>query len=222
MPPTIPDYEVRTPYPKPLYEYELGLTSHKDDYSLSSLDDDLYRPQELPQDTDSSWAILYIRSLAVLERASKLQYLAVERDSPVYDHFTPESDVSSNPSGPHNYGGPSSAGTGPNRHNSDGSGLPSSVSPSSDIDDYLSYQNYAANNLTAKRLAAGVADKSRMRCARLRTPKAYEKVRLALLRLEADLPPDQRAEWGTWNGTAEAWLFNPTRESVTVVSPSCS
>lgn len=217
QPPSIPDYEVRTPYPKPLYEYELGLTSQKDDYSLSSMDDDINPPQELPHDSDASAAILYIRSLALLERASKLMYLPVERDSPVYDSLTPSS-ATSELSVPHNFN-PSSAGA------SGDASMPfvSSVSPSSDIDDYLNYQNYAVDNMTVRQLAATSAGKSSMRCARLRTPKAYEKVRLALLRLEADLPPDHLTHWGTWNGTAESWINNnPTKESVTVVCDSAA
>jgi hypothetical protein len=166
----------------------------------------------MPTDTDAYSTILYIRSLALLERASKLMYLPVERDSPVYDHLTPSS-IASDMSGPG-----SNATFEAQRHD-----MPevASVSPSSDIDDYLSYQNYAADNMTMRQMGASTT-KSSTRCARLRTPKAYEKVRAALLRLEADLPPDHRVRWDRWDGHVAAWLYNnPTKEWVTVVSASC-
>lgn len=146
-------------------------------------------------------------------------YLPVERNSPAYDHLTPSSAASEiSPAQQYDMSaGPS--------HGNGSTGTPdlSSVSPSSDIDDYLNYQNYAADNMSARQFALSVSGKgkSRMRCARLRTPKAYEQVRVALLRLEADLPPDHRTPWGTWNGTGEAWIYNnPSKESVTVVSGS--
>lgn len=165
----------------------------------------------MPTDTDAYSTILYIRALALLERASKLMYLAVERDSPVYDHLTPSSMAS-------DMSGAGSATFEPPRHE-----MPemASVSPSSDIDDYLSYQNYAADNMTMRQMAAAATTKSSMRCARLRTPKAYEKVLGALQRLEADLPPDHRTQWGQWDGHVAPWLYNnPTKEWVTVVSGS--
>lgn len=38
------------------------------------------------------------------------------------------------------------------------------------------------------------------RTARIRNPKAYEECRMALLRLEADLPPERRTNWEVWDG----------------------
>ncbi|CAK9783250.1 hypothetical protein CC85DRAFT_281995 [Cutaneotrichosporon oleaginosum] len=207
QPPSIPDYEVRTPFPKPLYEYELGLTTHKDDFTLNSVDDDVNPPPEMPTDTDAYSTILYIRALALLERASKLMYLPVERDSPVYDNLTPSSMTS-------DMSGAGNAHDQPRNHT-----MPevASVSPSSDIDDYLRYQNYAADNMTMRQMAAAATAKSSMRCARLRTPKAYEKVRRALLRLEADLPLEHRTQWDQWDGHVAMWLYdNPSKEWVTV------
>lgn len=49
---------------------------------------------------------------------------------------------------------------------------------------------------------ANVSARSRAwtRTARIRTPKAFEEVRSALLRLEADLAPDMRTNWEVWDG----------------------
>lgn len=77
-PPNIHDDDVCTPFPKPLYEYELGLVSKKDDYSLSSMYEE-GPPQILPYNTDGSANILYMKAFSILDRVSKLLYLPAER-----------------------------------------------------------------------------------------------------------------------------------------------
>lgn len=41
--------------------------------------------------------------------------------------------------------------------------------------------------------------KAWMKCARVRTPKAYEEVKVALEKIEKDLPPEYKFNWGAWN-----------------------
>lgn len=59
------------------------------------------------------------------------------------------------------------------------------------------------------------------RCARVRTPKAYEQVHQALIKMESDLPPDRRTNWETWDGKLGSWLFDGKmrKEPLSLVSP---
>lgn len=71
-----------------------------------------------------------------------------------------------------------------------------------DMDDPMSSyinQGYSSSGSPA---GANANPKSRSwtRTARIRNPKAYEEVRGALLRLEADLPPERQTNWEVWDG----------------------
>lgn len=184
-PPNIRDEDVCTPFPKPLHEYELGLVSSRDDYSLASLYDD-GPPQVLPYNTESSGTILYMKALALLAQASKLLYLPAEKKR--------SSSLSS----------------------SDGS----SISPP-DIDEYLRQQSYYASRPPT---AEGPAEnRHNTRTPSIRTPRAFERCRFALTRLESELPPDLRTAWGTWDGMAPQWVFqNPQKITMTLVSRVCT
>ncbi|KAL7423900.1 hypothetical protein Q5752_001485 [Cryptotrichosporon argae] len=178
----LPDESIITPYPKPLYEYELGLVSAlDDDYSISSLFDGTHVPC-LPPGLDSTAAILRLRALAILDRASKLMYLK------------PEPAASSTPSPP-----PSA----------DASTHRAQRSPDDiNIDEYLYFQNYTADQASpnaAEAAAATHAHAESSRSARVRTPHAYAQVHSALVRFEDDLPPERRTDWAAWDGRAQAW-----------------
>jgi hypothetical protein len=99
-----------------------------------------------------------------------------------------------------------------------------SNSPAGQIDEYLHNQNvklslggnwFESENLEGMfpveeaDLSAGTNGKgpSRtgwMKCAKVRTPKAFEEVKRALLRMEEDLPLDLRNDWGVWNEYEQA------------------
>lgn len=182
-PPNFNDDDISTPFPKDLYEYELGLVSSKDDYSLSSM----YRdgPQHiLPYHTEISTGTLQLKALSLLEHCGKLTYRPVEDDI----HSSSWSSGRTN----------------------------SSTSPV-DFDEYLSRQSYYAANPTP----ADSQEEERIttREPRLRTPRAYEKYRAALLRLENELPPEHRTQWGVWDGVVPDWVYqNPNKAFITLVS----
>lgn len=46
-------------------------------------------------------------------------------------------------------------------------------------------------------------------CAEVRNPKAYEEIRIALLRIEQDLPSDQRMDWGAFADKPYSWMHTP-------------
>jgi len=159
----------------------------EDDHSISTLYDPSPAQQTLPHYAAASEQILRLRGLAILERASKLIYLKPE---PEFEQMLREQSQSVSPSGP--------------------------------IDEYLFYQNV---NLThgpdflgkqgeTGSEAAGNASsqgKTWMRCARIRTPKAYAEVRLALEKIEIDLPIERRTDWGVWDGRVQGWHFNASK-----------
>lgn len=57
----------------------------------------------------------------------------------------------------------------------------------------------------------GAQGKGWMRCAKLRTPKAYEEVRLALMNVEMDMPPERRTDWTVWDGRVQPWHYTASR-----------
>ncbi|EIW71404.1 hypothetical protein TREMEDRAFT_60335 [Tremella mesenterica DSM 1558] len=180
-PPAIQDESVTTPYPKPLHDYELGLVNKDDDKTVS----ELFEPSEgpLPHYADSTFYILRLRAIALLEKSSKLMYLKPE--------------------------------PGLQERTRDGS---CSVSPMGGIDEYLSFQEYNASQATDTHPCEDGKNPSGSqgwtRCARIRTPKAYEEIRLALLRIENDLPPERRTNWEKWDGKVQDWHYSPSKKDV--------
>jgi hypothetical protein len=94
------------------------------------------------------------------------------------------------------------------------------ISPGQNIDEFLSAQNFMAKD----HANAGVGSISGgwTKTAKIRTPKAYEEVRQALLMMEVDLPVERQTNWETWNGEMGSWHFMPGRkkEAVTLVCHS--
>jgi hypothetical protein len=164
----------------------------EDDQSISTLYDPSPARQTLPHYAAASDQILRLRGLAILERASKLIYLKTE---PEFEQMLREQSQSASPSGP--------------------------------IDEYLFYQNvnltHGPDFLGQQAAASGSASsqgKTWMRCARVRTPKAYAEVRLALEKIEIDLPPERRTDWTVWDGRVQAWHFNASKmDNYTLVRP---
>lgn len=106
---------------------------------------------------------------------------------------------------------------------------PSSSSPSGPIDEYLYIQNvnlsmggdwYFGEDLgsmfdfeaaasdgngngngtgNTQSASSKVNSRAWMKCAKVRTPKAYEEVKMALKKLELDLPVECRNNWEVWN-----------------------
>lgn len=74
-PPALKDEDIKTPLPRPLYEFEMGIVSRQDDYTLSSIYDATRPPQNLPWNNSTSLHILLTRVLGLVEKASKLMYL---------------------------------------------------------------------------------------------------------------------------------------------------
>ena len=69
--------------------------------------------------------------------------------------------------------------------------------------------------------ASASSGKGWMRTARIRTPKAYDEVRQALMKIEADLPPERRTEWGTWDGKVQDWHLSSPKKEVTTLVRAC-
>lgn len=76
----LPIEDVRTPFPRPLFEYELGLVSIQDDISLQSLLDP--PPTGHSRSADSSFIVLRMKALTLLARVLKLRQERPEVDSP--------------------------------------------------------------------------------------------------------------------------------------------
>jgi hypothetical protein len=174
----------------------------------------------LPHYVDATLASIRMRSMSILERASKLIYLRPECDW--YEKLK-ESSISP-------------------------SALPS-VSPpaqgaswAEDILSYDQYMNYlAANTSTSQEnspfnpeepgqdvdMMFGLAGSSNasnastgvdgaspaktrgwMRTAKIRTPKAFEEIKCALLKAEEHLAPERRTDWDSWDGRDAAWYFD--------------
>ena len=52
------------------------------------------------------------------------------------------------------------------------------------------------------------------RAAKIRTPKAADVVRSALMRIEEELPADRRTQWWRWDGRIQEWHFGPNRKEI--------
>ncbi|OCF34322.1 hypothetical protein I316_03836 [Kwoniella heveanensis BCC8398] len=188
-PPAINDDDVCTPFPRPLHEYELGLVTEDDDQSLSTI----YRPspfhRPLPHYTEKTLISIRLRAISILERSSKLMYLHPEDGWDTAFSTSASASSADSPENP-NYSG---------------------------IDDYLIQQMAFAAGLNPvdsdpskrPRLKGGWT-----RTARIRTPKAYEEVKSALLRIEADLPPEWRTNWFVWDGKVQDWHFGKPRKDL--------
>lgn len=159
-----------------------------DDDTISSIWDPTPQPP-LPHYLDSTVHILRIRAIAILERASKLMYL---RPEPGWDR---DITTSANPSP---------------------GGISSPPYASGGIDEFLSFQNDAAERMDPNLKERG---KGWTRTAKIRTPKAYGEVKRALERVEADLPPERRTDWGMWDGKVQYWHYEaPKKDVYTLVS----
>ena len=166
-----------------------GLVTPADDWSISSTYD-ATDARRLPHYADGTSYIIRIRALDVLEKSSKLMYLKPE---PGLEARTRDASTS--------------------------------VSPPGGIDEYLDWQNYEAvfqnfsppTNGSSPSGNGGSAKKGHgwARTARIRTPKAYEEIYQALLRIEADLPPERRTNWAVWDGKVQDWHYvQPVRKDV--------
>ena len=69
-----------------------------------------------------------------------------------------------------------------------------------DMDDPMAA--YMSSGYNSYGSPANASSKSRAwtRTAKIRNPKAYEEVRMALVRLEADLPVEAQTNWEVWDG----------------------
>lgn len=168
-----------------------------DDVSLSSL----YEPRLgpcLPCYSDATGYILRVRTMALLERSAKLIYLKPE---PGWRDRARETYGMSPGSGSGTYASP-----------------PGWSDEGSSEYAMVSGGNSPANSDHVQNRKPG---RGWMRTARIRTPKAYEEVRQALLRVEEDLPPERRTRWDRWDGKVQDWHFQPHRskkEIFTLVS----
>lgn len=184
--------------------------STADDYTISTLWEPEHRP--LKHYAESTMLILRIRALGILERASKLMYLKPE---PGWEARLHQSSRHSSLSG--SFIGASASG-------SNSASPMSHISPSGPIDEYLRAQNYAAAS-GRDPLGVGKADEKKgwMRTARIRNPTAFDEVRLALMRVEEDLPPERRTNWEAWDGIVQPWHYGGyKRDVVTLVSVTTS
>ncbi|OCF77881.1 hypothetical protein I204_01884 [Kwoniella mangroviensis CBS 8886] len=199
-PPAISDEVVTTPFPRPLHEYELGLVTEQDDHqSIQSL----YRPSPhhnpLPHYAETTLISIRLRAICILERASKLMYQPPEEG---WERSLPLSNPTSTSNSNSN-----------------------SNSPSSNIYDYIYSQISTAAGFMPSYQTTGNGthrtsnshSRSRegwTRTARIRTPKAYEEVKQALLKIESDLPPEWRVEWWKWDGKVQEWHFTKARKDL--------
>ena len=173
------------------------MINEADDTSINSLYDPTPSPA-LPHYSDSTLYILRMRSIAVLERVAKLMYLKPE--SGWQEHL--RETMSTSP---------------------ESMQVLSEASPPNWLDEYLA-MDWAKDSSPERtddpnHNASASSGKGWLRTARIRTPKAYDEVRQALMKIEADLPPERRTEWGTWDGKVQDWhLSSPKKEVTTLVS----
>ncbi|WVQ77552.1 hypothetical protein IAR50_007240 [Cryptococcus sp. DSM 104548] len=187
---------VTTPFPRPIHEYELGLVSDADDVSIASI----FSPS--PSSTNPSaprpmrydyvdLVNLRIRAITILDRASKLMYL------------TPEAGWNKDL----------------RRHDSNAS---TSASASGFLGDGMEYLNatpdhgqgspYGASDSPSAKSTQSA--RSWTKTAKIRTPKAYDSVKQALLKIEDDLPEMWRTNWLEWDGQVHTWHFQGARKDL--------
>lgn len=87
----LPMEDIRTPFPRPLVEYELGIVSSIDDQSVDTVLD----PPTGPPRTDTSFMVLRIKAVTLLARVLKLRQERPEVSLPV--NAAPDSPLT----GPH-------------------------------------------------------------------------------------------------------------------------
>lgn len=172
-----------------------GLVSGQDDSTISDLYELSPPRQTLPHYATSTELILRLRGLAVLERSSKLMYLKPE---PEFEQRIRDQSQSSSASPAAAFGS---------------------------IDEYLFQQNIKITHgpdflaqMTGQSNSQGQSPgstasqgKGWQRCAKVRTPKAFEEVRLALMKIEIDLPPERRTDWTIWDGRVQDWHYTASR-----------
>ncbi|WWD17595.1 hypothetical protein CI109_102036 [Kwoniella shandongensis] len=177
----IPDEIICTPFPRPLYEYELRLPTKNDDRTVSSIWTCRPASPMTPHD-DSSYMNCLFRSLAIFDRASKLITLDPEAG---FEDRIKQSSSESSPFWP-------------------------TTTPRSDFEEDAQYRaifreldGMQATNESPRLRGGG---KGSMQTARIRTPKAYAQIKDALERLEGDLIPELRTDWYTWDGVTPKWF----------------
>ncbi|WWC92908.1 uncharacterized protein L201_007870 [Kwoniella dendrophila CBS 6074] len=218
-PPAISDATITTPFPRPLHEYELGLVTEQDDhYSVQSI----YKPSlyynPLPHYAETTLISVRLRSISILERASKLMYQPPEEgwERNVLSSTGIQTSNSSN------YNSPSSnideylisqitsaAGFSPSYQQNQYTESPNSSSSTGTSTNNYNNSNNMGNSTNSNRLKEGWT-----RTARIRTPRAFEEVKQALLKIENDLPPEWRVEWWKWDGKIQEWHFSKPRKDL--------
>ncbi|WVF68407.1 hypothetical protein IAT40_003172 [Kwoniella sp. CBS 6097] len=223
-PPAINDDNVCTPFPRPLHEYELGLVTEDDDQSLSSI----YRPslfhRPLPHYTEKTLISIRLRAISILERSSKLMYLQPEEgwDTALCTSASAssaDSPANMNYSGIDDYliqqmafaAGLNPVDSDPSRRPTFGSG--SAQNPNINHDNLFGPGPGSGSGGPGSARGLGLKG-GWTRTARIRTPKAYEEVKSALLRIEADLPPEWRTNWFIWDGKVQDWHFGKPRKDL--------
>ncbi|BEI80560.1 hypothetical protein CcaverHIS002_0110890 [Cutaneotrichosporon cavernicola] len=94
--PGFPIDEIRTPLPRPMIEYELGIVSEKDDIPISSVFD----ATPYPYSSDTSFMVLRIKAVTFLSRVLKLRQDKPELEQPQVAPATPEPHGCSYPGSP--------------------------------------------------------------------------------------------------------------------------
>ncbi|ODN84983.1 hypothetical protein L202_00828 [Cryptococcus amylolentus CBS 6039] len=82
--------------------------------------------------------------------------------------------------------------------------------------EYLSTPEHGSSYRSSDSPSAKSAQSSRRwtKTARIRTPKAYESVKRALLKIEEDLPEMWRTNWLEWDGKVHTWHFQGARKDL--------
>ncbi|ORX37628.1 hypothetical protein BD324DRAFT_622673 [Kockovaella imperatae] len=194
----IPDHIVTTPYPHPLYEFELGLVTKADDRSTSSIWSEKLSFAPLPPYADSTLTNVRMRSLGILDRASKLVLLDPEEG---WETRLPNRSSVGSPVDPPTNSPPewSADWLSPEQYQTIFGTCPAAPGDQDGLPKSAQGPEGAQGHPTQG------SGKGWMRTAKYRTPKAYEAVKRALERLEADLMPEFKTEWWTWDGVPPRW-----------------
>lgn len=197
-----------------------GLVSTADDQSLVDLYSTKKTPQ-LPFTLSYTGPLIRIRALAILERSSKLMYLKPE---PEYDQFLKDylsansTPASASPSGPideYLYIQNVNLTMGGNWFDTEV--LEGMFDPSQGQDQGLGVGGNQ-NRTSKSSNTQGASSRGWMKCAKVRTPKAYEEVKRGLLKIEEDLPESCRNNWQVWNEQEKACMKSVIPEMFGLVS----
>lgn len=93
----LPIEDIRTPLPRPMIEYEIGIVSSKDDVPISSV----FEATPPPFPADSSFLVLRIKALTFLARVLKLRQEKNEVNPPAEKHEAAAAHVCSYPGSVH-------------------------------------------------------------------------------------------------------------------------